>query len=108
MDRRRPELVKIATALGIKFDKKANKTTLIQLTKDHIDAHPGLAKEKRFQGLFAYRPDKQAVKPAPKSSADRDAEDAVEASKDGKPETGYVSTLTNCIYSCMYGSSTGL
>ncbi|KAM5531968.1 hypothetical protein V8D89_014368 [Ganoderma adspersum] len=93
MDRKRTELVEIATALGIKFDKKANKTTLVQLTKDHIDAHPGLAKEKRFQGLFAYRPDKQAAKPAPKSSADRDAEDAVEASKDGKPETGALKTL---------------
>ena len=84
--------MQIATALGIKFDKKANKTTLVQLIKDHIDNHPELAKEKRFQGLFAYRPDKQAAKLAPKSSADRDAEDAVEASKDseGKPQTGYV------------------
>ncbi|TBU37013.1 hypothetical protein BD309DRAFT_1023890 [Dichomitus squalens] len=93
MTRTAAELTEIAKALNI-WKYKDSKKTLVSKISTHLRANPNLAKESQFQGLFAYRPDKDAAKAPTKNSADRDAEDKAEASKGAGTVTGALKMLS--------------
>ena len=85
--RNKTELDEIAKALGI-FRKKDRKDVMVKRINAHLSNHPELAKEKRFQGLFAYRRDMEVAGGAPKGSEEKEAEDELEASKLQKQASG--------------------
>lgn len=85
--RNKTELDEIATALGI-FRKKDRKDVMVKRINAHLSNHPELAKEKRFQGLFAYRRDMEVAGGATKGSEEKEAEDELEGLKPQKDATG--------------------
>ncbi|KAI1783450.1 hypothetical protein LXA43DRAFT_1102518 [Ganoderma leucocontextum] len=94
--RKKADLDVIAQALDIFRPKsKDNRSVLARKINDHLKQNPGLAKEKHFQGLFSYRRDKEAERGAPKSSAEKEAEVELEASKSAKQATGALKTLVD-------------
>ncbi|KAI1781747.1 hypothetical protein LXA43DRAFT_1105398 [Ganoderma leucocontextum] len=94
--RKKADLDAIAQALDIFRPKsKDNRTVLARKINQHLKKNPALAKEKRFQGLYSYRRDKEAERGAPKSSAEKEAEVELEASKTAKEATGALKTLVD-------------
>ncbi|KAI1781660.1 hypothetical protein LXA43DRAFT_1188231 [Ganoderma leucocontextum] len=94
--RKKADLDAIAQALNILRPKsKDNRTVVARKINEHLKQNPGLAKEKRFQGLFSYRRDKEAERGAPKSSAEKEAEVELEASKTAKQTTGALKMLVD-------------
>ncbi|KAI1785940.1 hypothetical protein LXA43DRAFT_1185490 [Ganoderma leucocontextum] len=95
--RKKADLDAIAQALRniLRPKSKDNRTVVARKINEHLKQNPGLAKEKRFQGLFSYRRDKEAERGAPKSSAEKEAEVELEASKTAKQTTGALKTLVD-------------
>ena len=56
----------------------------------HLDKHPELAENVKFQGLFSYRPDSIPAEKKTKRSSDKVAGDELEAKVAAGKPTGYV------------------
>jgi len=85
--KKKSELQDIASALSLQ-DTGTVKELVLNI-QQHLNSHPGLSDQPRFQGLFSYRPDSIPAKNKQKSSAEKAAEDANEEVKHGKLPTGY-------------------
>ena len=98
------DLVEIAEALKLDFDKKKDsREQLAKKINAHTKKNPGLAHEWRFQGLFVYRKDKQMASEGRKKSTDKEAEDVGEASKPLTAPTGFAFTLLTALPSLILG-----
>ncbi|EDR11717.1 uncharacterized protein LACBIDRAFT_314252 [Laccaria bicolor S238N-H82] len=82
-----------AIALVLEIDSTGTMKVLIPHIITHLDKHPELAENIKFQGLFSYRPDSTPAEKKMKRSSDKVAEDEIEANVAvGKP-TGANKTL---------------
>jgi len=88
---KKSDLEDIAHALEI--DSTGTMKVLIPHIITHLDKHPQLAKNVKFQGLFSYCPDSIPTEKKTKKSSDKVAEDECKAKiAVGKP-TGYVTAF---------------
>ena len=85
--RKKSDLEAIAHALEI--DSTGTMKVLIPHIVAHLDKHPELAENVKFEGLFSYRPDSIPAEKKTKSS-DKVAEDELEAKVAAGKPTGYV------------------
>ena len=89
--RKKADLIDIANGLGI--ESAGTIPVLVSCIQEYLKNHQELAADPKFQKLFMYQPGaaerKQAEsKMTGKNSADKGAEDAVEAVKPSAPATG--------------------
>ena len=89
--RKKSDLEAIAHALEI--DSTGTMKVLIPRIVAHLDKHPELAENIKFQGLFSYRPDSIPAEKKTKRSSDKAAEDELEAKVAAGKPTGYVTAF---------------
>jgi hypothetical protein len=84
----KPWLISLATSLSL--PSEGTNPKLVERINAHFKAHPELYEEPRYQGIVSYRPPKTMKgRKLPKTSADKDQEDAREADK-AEEVRGYV------------------